>query len=365
MPWMRAVSCDPPVTEALPKTRKTVFEPRHAGSVLVLTVWILLVLSVLALAVGAGVSANIETARFLRDSSIAYYAARAGVESAEAWAGSANESVDPGATGAGRLYRDVKVGDGVFDVFHLEPGAEGKVATNSGVADEEGKVNLNFATNEVGRQAIRSLLETAGNIDFETADGIAACVADWVDTNDIPMPNGAESADYEKRVRAYSCHNGPMDDIQELMLVKGMNRALFRKAVPYLTVCGTDGRINLNTAGPVVLMGLAGARTGSDPAVCEALVERIMDFRRRGNVFANTDKREIKSLLFDHETLSAEEQAEWSILEWLLNHRMATVQSRYFCGISMGTLPRGSVAGRSILFVYDRQKDEIRAWDEY
>ncbi len=346
--------------------RETNGRDRKAGSILVLTVWVLLVLCVLAVAVGVVVSANIQTARYLRDRTVACYAARAGVESAEAvLSGVTNMSAIQGEAGQVDQWRNVPVGEGLFSVFNLEPGPDGGVLTNSGVAMEERKINVNYATNEVGRQLLRALFETAGGLEFDTADAMADCVADWVDPDNIPLANGAESMSYQTLTGGYACHDGPMDDIHELTLIKGMTGELFRKVAPYLTVCGMDGQVNLNAAAPVVLASLAGARKGTDPAVGRALADRIVDFRQRGNMFVSVDKREIRSLLFPSETLTGDEQAEWGILEWLLNHRMVTVQSRYYYGICIGTSSHGSVAGREIAFVYDGRDDRVKAWNEY
>lgn len=58
-------------------------------------------------------------------------------------------------------------------------------------------------------------------------DEIVDSVLDWLDTDEDPRPSGAESNYYETLNIPYSCKNGPMDSIDELLKVQGVTPELF------------------------------------------------------------------------------------------------------------------------------------------
>jgi general secretion pathway protein K len=115
---------------------------------------------------------------------------------------------------------------------------------------------------------------------------------DWLDKGDddaITGLSGAESSYYEDKKPPYPCRNGPVTDVNELLLVKGISPELFYgiPEVPgisrYLTVYGMTpgegtsfnfpGRINVTTAEMPVLFALL-------PAENRDLVETIDELRR-------------------------------------------------------------------------------------
>src|SRR5207302_1022705 len=51
-------------------------------------------------------------------------------------------------------------------------------------------------------------------------DDVADSILDWLDPDDDPRPNGAESNYYS--ALGYSAKNGPMDSLDELLMVKGV-----------------------------------------------------------------------------------------------------------------------------------------------
>jgi len=344
-----------------------IHRPKAGGSVLILAVWTLLFLSVIAVAVGARVSSHMDLAWNLSNRAVCYYSAKAGVEAAEAVIrGGTNSWIDLSQdwNKGSEFLVDITVGEGVFTVFHVELAADGRSVTNFGVIDEDRKVNINAATNDAGRQLVRSLIEVAGGIDAEKAEGIAACIADWIDKDDEVRERGSESGQGPAGNQSIRCHNGRIDFLEELLLVKDVDTNLFVRIAPYLRVYGTNMGVNINTADPVVLRALAGTRKGVDREVAARLVERILEFRKGGGAFSERDKKSIRTALFGNGEISGNARAESAVMEWLINHRLIAVQSRYFYGISQGGLSRGSAAFRRIAFVYDGNTDEIRAWNE-
>src|SRR5204863_189714 len=65
---------------------------------------------------------------------------------------------------------------------------------------------------------IHDILMKLPNMTEEIADAII----DWIDADDNPRPNGAESATYSGMTPPYRCKNGPLDSIEELLLVRGV-----------------------------------------------------------------------------------------------------------------------------------------------
>ena len=113
---------------------------------------------------------------------------------------------------------------------------------------------------------------------------------DWLDFGDndaITGLTGAESGYYESLDPPYTCRNGPIQHISELMLIRGMNEALYEGAENqlglsrYLTIHGLSasgnsftytGRVNLNTASEPVIRALL-------PEAQADLAKAIVDYR--------------------------------------------------------------------------------------
>jgi type II secretory pathway component PulK len=101
-------------------------------------------------------------------------------------------------------------------------------ATNSqpfryGVTDEGGKINLNtiLALDSSGQIAYNMLIKLPNM----TPD-IANAILDWIDPDDTPRANGAENAYYQSLTPPYRCKNGPLDSLEELLLVRGVTPQL-------------------------------------------------------------------------------------------------------------------------------------------
>ncbi len=101
------------------------------------------------------------------------------------------------------------------------------VEYNSGIAvviiePEEIKVNVNSAQ-EV---QLRQVLQKAG-ADELTSEKLADRILDFIDADDIPRPQGMEKDDYIKAGLNYIPFNGPLTDLDQLLLVPGISQQLF------------------------------------------------------------------------------------------------------------------------------------------
>jgi DNA uptake protein ComE-like DNA-binding protein len=92
-----------------------------------------------------------------------------------------------------------------------------------GATDEGGRINLNalIQIDSSGSVAL-GMLKKLPNM----TDDIANSIIDWIDADDNPRSGGAESSYYQGLANPYRCKNGPLDSVEELLLVKGVTPEL-------------------------------------------------------------------------------------------------------------------------------------------
>ncbi|MEE2826972.1 MAG: hypothetical protein VYE64_10135 [Planctomycetota bacterium] len=93
-----------------------------------------------------------------------------------------------------------------------------------GLTDESTKLNLNILPylDLIQENAGRDLLMGLPNMDESIADAII----DWIDSDDEQREYGAESGYYSGLSPAYQCKNGPMDSLDELLLIRDITPQL-------------------------------------------------------------------------------------------------------------------------------------------
>ena len=149
------------------------------------------------------------------------------------------------------------------------------------IEDESGKIPINkLVVNNDFNQPVKDLLIrllTQPDFKLEAAQ-ITAIVNTIKDYLDADMEaTGAEQGTGE----SVNYKNGPLDSLEELLLIKGISEELFygTKEKPgisaYLTIYG-DGRVNINTAPRLVLKSLSAGLSDDQ-------VTRIEDFRKTDN----------------------------------------------------------------------------------
>lgn len=86
----------------------------------------------------------------------------------------------------------------------------------------------------------------------QTAAGIAAAAADWIDSDSLPQPQGAEDAAYARGPAGYRTANTLMADRSELRAVAGVTPEIYAKLMPLICALprATPARINVNTLTP-------------------------------------------------------------------------------------------------------------------
>jgi type II secretory pathway component PulK len=105
---------------------------------------------------------------------------------------------------------------------------QGGYLEKHGVSDESGKINPNalIQLDATGQTLFTALMALQPALPDLTEE-IAAAIVDWVDADDVPFNGiGAESDTYTSQNPPYRAKNGPLNSIDELLLVRGMTPQL-------------------------------------------------------------------------------------------------------------------------------------------
>ena len=323
------------------------------GSVLLLVVWTMVVLSVLAVGLGAQGAAALDLAERLDQQLQASYIARAGMERAvtvlandallyadglsESWANSR------------ALFERSPVGAGTFTIsYPLGPGSSDLVY---GMEDEERRLSLNAASGE----ALANLLRQVGGAREDEALAVAEAIEDWRDEDQETRPHGAENFYYQGLSQGYDAKDGPFENVEELLLVRGMTPELFHRVAEHFTVHGS-GLVNLNTAGRPVLQALGFGPEG---------VEGILTYRSGDDARQGTgDER-----LFTAPAAITAELSSWvpaedlDRLTQLLADNLVTVKAEAFRLSIIATTDAANAFPARLQCVVDR-KGRIAEWVE-
>jgi general secretion pathway protein K len=137
------------------------------------------------------------------------------------------------------------------------------------MADLSGRIQINRLIEKNGTYntlqkdlLLRFLTLEEFGLDSEEAENIVDALKDWMDPDNEVTGFGAEDSYYQTLERPYPCKNGPFEFLEELEFVRGITEELLygsgdkRGILPYLSAHG-DGRININTADPLVLQALS------------------------------------------------------------------------------------------------------------
>ena len=256
--------------------------PRTGRAFAVLMVMVVItVLSILAGALAVFLKVETQLTANSNDSEELLWIGRAGAQRAcwilanepggptslkQIWAGGPGVGMETNSPLTGISLKDFPVGKGTVDLDMVE---------------QESKFNVNTADGELLRQILTTMGVDAGEIS-EVADSIQ----DWIDPDDATKPAGAESDYYQGLVPPYNAKNAPIDDIQELQLIKGVTPEMFKGTPPnpdapfkkhrlgFGTAPGQEpdyafglrdvltayssGRVNVNTASSNVLASIPG-----------------------------------------------------------------------------------------------------------
>lgn len=109
----------------------------------------------------------------------------------------------------------------------------------------------NLAVRPIGQGQFAALMELLG-IDPGAAQRIAAATVDWIDSDDIALPNGGESEAYAQGPTPFRTANQLMIDPSELRVVAGVTADIYAKVRPWLCALPVAqlSPLNVNTLLP-------------------------------------------------------------------------------------------------------------------
>lgn len=118
---------------------------------------------------------------------------------------------------------------------------------------------LNGKPQKLEVEKFKRLLRT-----LELNEDLSAVIIDWIDDNEIVTFSGAEDNEYLNLSLPYRAANGVMQDVSELLLLKGFDFDSYEKLRPFVSVLESGTNINVNTASAEVLSSLASSLTLDD-----------------------------------------------------------------------------------------------------
>ncbi len=275
------------------------------GTILIITLWSLFLLATFAVSLGNGVRQKIVLVGRLDERGKLHLIAEAGIKKAivelrKESKGAYHSSEDSRWNDNPGAFKGIQLGDGTLDIFYDYIDDEtGILEIRYGLIDEERKININKA----GQTVLECLLRIVLDFDEIEAQELAASIIDWRDNDsELSIPLGsAEDRYYANLQYPYEAKDAEFEVLEELLLVKGMNRDIFEKIKGYITIYG-NGKINVNTASKNVLLSLG---------LNEDIVEGIISFRN-DKFFDNTSSIVPQFSQFSH--LSASEIAQLSTI---------------------------------------------------
>jgi len=232
------------------------------GTILITTLWILTLLTLLALGIGIRMGVDIKLIGFFLNSLKAHYLAEAGIKKTmsllqmdknkrldslkEIWSSGFDFDKEE------FLLKDIALGEGTFTVsYKFGKDENGNPIYLYGAGDEESKLNINIMDSD--------MLLKLPNFSSE----IVSAILDWRDEdnlagNNVVLTEGAEKDYYEELDNPYECKDAPFSVLEELMLVKGVTEEIYDGVKDIITVYGESKAVNINTVSEKVLAVLIG-----------------------------------------------------------------------------------------------------------
>ena len=213
---------------------KSFLKYRSQGIALVTVLWVIVLLALLATAISTSSRSTGQLTSNIRYASQGKYAAEAGVQWAYWGLLAPADQVSWLADGS------------IHEMFLAD------MLVQVAVVDENGKIDLNMATEEM----LRALL-VAAEVDEERIDSLVDAILDWRDDDDLVRLNGAEDDDYLQAGLAWGARDGPFQSIYELKQVMGMDEQVFIDIRNSVTVYSGKVTVNPLVAPKLVLIALS------------------------------------------------------------------------------------------------------------
>jgi general secretion pathway protein K len=245
------------------------------GMALLLTILISVVLTTVVIEYNYDANINIDIAENYKNKLKADYLAKSGIRFARFYLSS----------GAENLLGDEI--DEVKPLLHGKPIPLGSGVITIKLEGEDGRININKL---VESQEVKDMfINLLDNLDIDYT--VYYSLVDWIDTDDeVFEDNGAEDDYYQELSTPYPCKNAPLDSIDELRLIKGVDEEVFRELKKYCTIY-SGALININEASKEVLLSLCEDITEYD-------VDKIIQTREEEK-YTNINELEYLDKVYD------------------------------------------------------------------
>lgn len=238
------------------------------GVALMVVMWVLVLLMALATEFAFSMKGEVNTTRNFKEDVEAYHLAKAGVHlaMAEVLASAQFHASLPDiglVTGIPPAPNTTAQEETPEEEKHAYRSVErrniplGRGTITYSIEDENSKIPINKTT----RETLVKVLTAAGMEIGERRDTVADSILDWIDADKNHRLNGAESDFYENLTPPYSAKNAPIENLDELLLIKGVDKELLYGTDEltgldqFFTVYNVKV-INPNTASPEVLSAI-------------------------------------------------------------------------------------------------------------
>jgi len=243
-------------------TRATGSRTTERGIALVIVLWAVVLLGIMAQAFVTEIRTETKLTQNLVDDGAAKALADGGIYAA---IGRLSEEQALLNAGGGGLPPAWQTADDLVDIA---------------VQDEDGKIDLNTASDELLSTLFRSV-----GLDEDAARAMTDKIADWKDPDNLRRLHGAEDDAYSAAGLPYGAKDKRFEDVEELRLILGMTPALYRLVAPALTTYNGTAGVDPEAAPTAVLQALLpgraeaiddilAARQAQDAAAYQAALER-------------------------------------------------------------------------------------------
>ena len=350
------------------------------GIVLVIVIIVIAILMILVTDLIYFTQIDSEISMNTRDEVKARYIAKSGVQvAAGAFSAQALEELSAmmGSVG-GSAGRD----DGLWALsVPYFPVGQGSVSIT--ITDERSKINLNSLvstdSNIVDQQVLAELRDLFSRLGVDTgkSERFLSSLVNWLDIPREGTVNDQDSAGanaefYAGLQPAYRIKDGPLDTVEEIRMIDGMDDEFYNAVRDYVTVYPIDKKINFSTAPRVVMIAALKAATvpaipgqGSeidpiDDGTAEQIVDEIIEARKNDPI---VDSKKVREIVRDVDPKS-------QIIAGLVGLGQGTGESEVFTVRAEGILGEASPTRRIIEAVIKKKRQgrefvvDIVTWKE-
>jgi len=330
------------------------------GMVLIFALWVLGILTILAVSVAAGIRQKIFLVGRLDERSRTNYLLEAAVKKTAGYIHGQMEVSSFAFTPDVKMNLLNNAGELSSIMLGHDQAGVGYIAVDGdstslrwGVVDEESKLNLN----KTDQQTLANLLAGVLSLKDEDASKLALSLLDWRQSGESEL-TGFYSEDYYSNLQhPYPKKSADYETLDEILLVKGMNKVMYDRLINFVTIYG-DGTVNINTASKEVLEALG---------IPDSLADKILTVRRGKDGIDGTPDDHVffkpYEIAADVNAVIALTLDEARLIDALNARGILSTSSYYYTIEATGRLA-GRASSRSVRAVYSSREDKIVYWKE-